>query len=120
MRGALETLLHAVTTEDLGQEEETGQVQAGIVNSELLAQEPASIALLLSLLVCSKLPQMDHIQCQQSSRQLFVDSVKSELKKIWHDKFRYVFVQDEPDFYVRYHTLQLLTALLTNCPTRCA
>lgn len=74
VRGALEILLFAVTTEDSG-EEETGQVQAGNVNSELLAREPASIALLLSLL-------------------------------------------DESDFYVRYHTLQLLTALLTNCPSR--
>ncbi|KAG0630720.1 hypothetical protein M758_1G199600 [Ceratodon purpureus] len=74
VRGALETILHALTTEDPGQEE-SGQVQAGKVNSELLAREPASIALLLGLL-------------------------------------------DEPDFYVRYHTLQLLTALLTNCPTR--
>jgi hypothetical protein len=53
VRGALETLLHALTTEDPGQEE-SGQVQAGKVNSELLAREPASIALLLSLLVCSQ------------------------------------------------------------------
>lgn len=74
MRGALETLLHATTTEDIGQEE-PGQVQPGIVNSELFARESASIALVLSLL-------------------------------------------DEPDFYVRYHTLQILTALLTNCPER--
>jgi hypothetical protein len=28
------------------------------------------------------------------------------------------FGQDETDFYVRYHILQLLTALLTNCPAR--
>ncbi|XP_024370992.1 golgin candidate 6 isoform X2 [Physcomitrium patens] len=74
VRGALETLLHATTTEDIGQEE-PGQVQPGIVNSELFARESASIALVLSLL-------------------------------------------DEPDFYVRYHTLQILTALLTNCPER--
>lgn len=53
VRGSLETLLHALTTEDLGQEE-PGQVQAGTINSELLAREPASIALLLSLLVCTK------------------------------------------------------------------
>ena len=52
VRGALETLLHALTTDDLGLEE-PGQVQAGSVNSELLAREPASIALLLSLLVCT-------------------------------------------------------------------
>jgi len=29
-------------------------------------------------------------------------------------------VQEEEDFYVRYHTLQLLTILLSNCPQRCA
>lgn len=50
VRGALETLLHALTTED-PMREERGQVQAGMVNSELLAREPDSIALILSLLV---------------------------------------------------------------------
>lgn len=52
VRGALETLLHALTTED-PMREERGQVQAGMVNSELLAREPDSIALILSLLVWS-------------------------------------------------------------------
>lgn len=74
VRGALETLLHALTTEER-MYKEADQVQPGLVNSELLAREPDSIALVLSLL-------------------------------------------DETDFYVRYHTLQLLTALLTNCPAR--
>lgn len=52
VRGALETLLHALTTED-SMHEDSGQIQAGLVNSELLAREPDSIALVLSLLVCS-------------------------------------------------------------------
>jgi hypothetical protein len=58
VRGALETLLHALTTED-PMREERGQVQAGMVNSELLAREPDSIALILSLLVRS----INHPMC---------------------------------------------------------
>jgi len=50
VRGALETLLHALTTEER-MYKEADQVQPGLVNSELLAREPDSIALVLSLLV---------------------------------------------------------------------
>jgi hypothetical protein len=50
VRGALETLLHALTTEEQ-MYKEADQVQPGLVNSELLAREPDSIVLVLSLLV---------------------------------------------------------------------
>ncbi|XP_043709225.1 golgin candidate 6-like isoform X2 [Telopea speciosissima] len=74
VRGALETLVSALTPIDRtwGPKNE---VQAALMNSDLLSREAEGISLLLSLL-------------------------------------------SEEDFYVRYYTLQLLTALLTNSPNR--
>ncbi|KAK0590442.1 hypothetical protein LWI29_027170 [Acer saccharum] len=74
VRGALETLVSALTSLDhvKGQKNE---VQPALMNTDLLSREAESISLLLSLL-------------------------------------------SEDDFYVRYYTLQILTALLTNSPNR--
>ncbi|KAJ4961965.1 hypothetical protein NE237_021875 [Protea cynaroides] len=74
VRGALETLVSALTpiNHTRGPKNE---VQAALMNSDLLSREAEDISLLLSLL-------------------------------------------SEEDFYVRYYTLQLLTALLTNSPNR--
>lgn len=74
VRGALETLVNALTPVDSipGVHNE---VQPASLNSELLSREAESIPLLLSLLT-------------------------------------------EDDFYIRYYTLQLLTALITNCRAR--
>ncbi|CAM6096716.1 unnamed protein product [Calypogeia fissa] len=74
LRGGLETLLAAVSSDGPPQEGQ-GQMMPHIVNSELFAREPDGVALILSLL-------------------------------------------DEVDFYVRYYTLQVLTALLTHSPGR--
>ncbi|XP_015879121.3 golgin candidate 6 [Ziziphus jujuba] len=74
VRGALETLLAALTPIDHAKGQKN-EVQPALMNTDLLSREADSIALLLSLL-------------------------------------------SEEDFYVRYYTLQLLTALLTNSPNR--
>ncbi|CAI5525138.1 unnamed protein product, partial [Closterium sp. Naga37s-1] len=82
IRGALEVLVAGLAAGAGGggaeqREREWGQQQQrvapGVINSELFAREPHSIALLLALL-------------------------------------------EEEDFYIRYHTVQLLTILLSNCP----
>ncbi|CAI7920893.1 unnamed protein product, partial [Closterium sp. NIES-53] len=84
IRGALEVLVAGLAAGAGGggaeqREREWGQQQQrvapGVINSELFAREPHSIALLLALL-------------------------------------------EEEDFYIRYHTVQLLTILLSNCPHR--
>ncbi|KAK1627736.1 hypothetical protein QYE76_002051 [Lolium multiflorum] len=70
VRGALETLVGALTPIEASQGPKT-EVQPASMNSDLLSRETENISLLLSLLT-------------------------------------------EEDFYVRYYTIQLLTALLTN------
>ncbi|XP_042508019.1 golgin candidate 6 isoform X2 [Macadamia integrifolia] len=74
VRGALETLVSALTPIDRTRGPKN-EVQAALMNSDLLSREAEDISLLLSLL-------------------------------------------SEEDFYVRYYTLQLLTALLANSPNR--
>ncbi|KAF8075657.1 hypothetical protein N665_1073s0005 [Sinapis alba] len=74
VRGALETLLGALTPIDHGRAQKT-EVHASLMNSDLLSREAENITLLLSLL-------------------------------------------EEEDFYVRYYTLQILTALLMNSQNR--
>ncbi|XP_043723707.1 golgin candidate 6-like isoform X2 [Telopea speciosissima] len=74
VRGALETLISALTPIDHTRGPKN-EVQATLMNSDLLSREAEDISLLLSLLA-------------------------------------------EEDFYVRYYTLQLLTALLTYSPNR--
>lgn len=74
VRGALETLVNALTPIDAAPGT-YNEVQPASMNSELLSREGESISLLLSLLT-------------------------------------------EDDFYIKYYTLQLLTALITNCRTR--
>lgn len=74
VRGALETLVNALGSEG-NPHGNRGQVQPGVLNSELLAREEGSASLLLNLL-------------------------------------------DEEDFYVRYHTLCLLTMLSRNSSVR--
>ncbi|XP_010425530.1 PREDICTED: golgin candidate 6 [Camelina sativa] len=73
-RGALETLLGALTPIDHARAPKT-EVHAALMNSDLLSREAENITLLLSLL-------------------------------------------EEEDFYVRYYTLQILTALLMNSQNR--
>ncbi|KAF6152365.1 hypothetical protein GIB67_006019 [Kingdonia uniflora] len=75
VRGALETLVSALTPIDYAREGPNNVVQPTLMNSDLLSREAESISLLLSLLA-------------------------------------------EEDFYVRYYTLQVLTALLTHSPNR--
>lgn len=55
LRGGLETLLAAVTSDGPSQEEH-GQMMQHIVNSELFAREPDGVGLILSLLVCTDSP----------------------------------------------------------------
>ncbi|RVW63166.1 Golgin candidate 6 [Vitis vinifera] len=74
VRGALETLVSALTPIDHGKGPKN-EVQPALMNTDLLSREAENISLLLSLLT-------------------------------------------EEDFYIRYYTLQLLTALLTNLPNR--
>ncbi|XP_042002923.1 golgin candidate 6-like [Salvia splendens] len=74
VRGALETLVSALSPIEFGKKSKNG-VQPALMNSDLLSREVENISLLLSLL-------------------------------------------SEEDFYIRYYTLQLLTALLTNSPNR--
>ncbi|KAK4846661.1 hypothetical protein QYF36_020498 [Acer negundo] len=74
VRGALETLVSALTSLDHVKGPKN-VVQPALMNTDLLSREAESISLLLSLL-------------------------------------------SEDDFYVRYYTLQILTALLTNSPNR--
>ncbi|KAG7558989.1 Uso1/p115-like vesicle tethering protein C-terminal [Arabidopsis thaliana x Arabidopsis arenosa] len=74
VRGALETLLGALTPIDHARVQKT-EVYAALMNSDLLSREAENITLLLSLL-------------------------------------------EEEDFYVRYYTLQILTALLMNSQNR--
>ncbi|KAL0792661.1 hypothetical protein Bca101_064038 [Brassica carinata] len=74
VRGALETLLGALTPMDHSRSKKT-EVHAAPMNSDLLSREAENITLLLSLL-------------------------------------------EEEDFYVRYYTLQILTALLMNSQNR--
>ncbi|KAL0685564.1 hypothetical protein Bca4012_052412 [Brassica carinata] len=74
VRGALETLLGALTPIDHARAQKT-EVHAAFMNSDLLSREAENITLLLSLL-------------------------------------------EEEDFYVRYFTLQILTALLMNSQNR--
>ncbi|KAH0923810.1 hypothetical protein HID58_023828 [Brassica napus] len=74
VRGALETLLGALTPIDHARAQKT-EVHAALMNSDLLSREAEHITLLLSLL-------------------------------------------EEEDFYVRYYTLQILTALLMNSQNR--
>ncbi|CAA0383898.1 unnamed protein product [Arabidopsis thaliana] len=74
VRDALETLLGALTPIDHARAQKT-EVQAALMNSDLLSREAENITLLLSLL-------------------------------------------EEEDFYVRYYTLQILTALLMNSQNR--
>uniref|UniRef100_A0A1J3J480 Golgin candidate 6 n=1 Tax=Noccaea caerulescens TaxID=107243 RepID=A0A1J3J480_NOCCA len=74
VRGALETLLGALTPIDHARAQKT-EVQAALMNSDLLSREAENITLLLSLL-------------------------------------------EEEDSYVRYYTLQTLTALLMNSQNR--
>ncbi|XP_010554063.1 PREDICTED: golgin candidate 6-like isoform X2 [Tarenaya hassleriana] len=74
VRGALETLVSALTPIDHVKAQKT-EVHPALMNSDLLSREAENITLLLSLL-------------------------------------------EEEDFYVRYHTLQILTALLMNSPNR--
>ncbi|KAJ4888242.1 Golgin candidate 6 [Raphanus sativus] len=74
VRGALETLLGALTPIDHARAQKT-EVHAALLNSDLLSREAENITLLLSLL-------------------------------------------EEEDFYVRYYTLQILTALLMNSQNR--
>ncbi|XP_034703877.1 golgin candidate 6 [Vitis riparia] len=74
VRGALETLVSALTPIDHGKGPKN-EVQPALMNTDLLSREAENISLLLSLLT-------------------------------------------EEDFYIRYYTLQLLTALLTNSPNR--
>ncbi|KAJ0230098.1 Golgin candidate 6 [Hirschfeldia incana] len=74
VRGALETLLGALTPIDHARSQKT-EVHAALMNSDLLSREADNITLLLSLL-------------------------------------------EEEDFYVRYYTLQILTALLMNSQNR--
>nr|XP_018483919.1 PREDICTED: golgin candidate 6 [Raphanus sativus] len=74
VRGALETLLGALTPIDHGRAQKT-EAHAALMNSDLLSREAENITLLLSLL-------------------------------------------EEEDFYVRYYTLQILTALLMNSQNR--
>lgn len=75
VRGALETLVSALTPTDAAARGGKNEVQPALLNSDLLSREGESISLLLTLL-------------------------------------------EEEDFYVRYYTLQLLTALLTHSPNR--
>ncbi|GFZ06706.1 golgin Putative 6 [Actinidia rufa] len=74
VRGALETIVSALTPIDHGKGQKD-EIQPALMNTDLLSRESESITLLLSLL-------------------------------------------SEEDFYIRYYTLQLLTALLTNSPNR--
>ncbi|XP_024029478.1 golgin candidate 6 [Morus notabilis] len=74
VRGALETLVSALTPIDQGKSQKN-EVEPALMNTDLLSREADNISLLLSLLA-------------------------------------------EDDFYVRYYTLQILTALLTNSPNR--
>ncbi|CAN8266192.1 unnamed protein product [Cochlearia groenlandica] len=74
VRGALETLLGALTPIDHARAQKS-EVHAALMNSDLLSREAENITLLLSLL-------------------------------------------EEEDFYVRYYTLQILTALLMNSQNR--
>ncbi|KAH6824986.1 golgin putative 6 [Perilla frutescens var. hirtella] len=74
VRGALETLVSALTPIEYGKTSKN-EVQPALMNSDLLSREVENISLLLSLL-------------------------------------------SEEDFYIRYYTLQLLTALLTNSPNQ--
>ncbi|XP_042471213.1 golgin candidate 6 isoform X2 [Zingiber officinale] len=74
IRGALETILSALTPIETAQGQKN-VVQPALVNSDLLSRESENISLLLSLLT-------------------------------------------EDDFYVRYYTLQIITALLTHSPNR--
>ncbi|XP_048618058.1 golgin candidate 6 isoform X1 [Brassica napus] len=74
VRGALETLLGALTPIDHARAQKT-EAHAALMNSDLLSREAENITLLLSLL-------------------------------------------EEEDFYVRYYTLQILTALLMNSQNR--
>ncbi|PKI79148.1 hypothetical protein CRG98_000440 [Punica granatum] len=74
VRGALETLVSALTPIDHAKGP-ANEIQAALMNADLLSREAESISLLLGLL-------------------------------------------SEDDFYVRYYTLQLLTALLTNSQNR--
>jgi hypothetical protein len=56
LRGGLETLLAAVTSDGSSLEEQ-GQFMPHVVNSELFAREPYDVGLILSLLVCSRGPR---------------------------------------------------------------
>lgn len=75
------------------------------MNSDLLSREVDNISLLLSLLVSMLLLLFFLVSVVQSVISLQL----ADLIILW---------QSEEDFYVRYYTLQLLTALLTNSPQR--
>jgi len=106
VRGALETFVSALTPIETSQGPKT-EVQPASLNSDLLSRETENISLLLSLLVSAHLMLSKHatgITCFMcpGSWLLLLFGLKPE-----------------EDFYVRYYTIQLLTALLTNSLKRC-
>lgn len=109
VRGALETIVSALTPIDHARGQKN-EVQPALMNTDLLSRESESISLLLSLLV--RVPQLK-LEC---SWQL-VYGICFILRIAWQF-VEFIPCQLEEDFYVRYYTLQLLTALLTNSPNR--
>lgn len=98
VRGALETLVSALSPVEYGKKSKN-EVQPALMNSDLLSREVENISLILSLLVSSLL--WNHCVWIVRVYNLLICAL-----------------QTEEDFYVRYYTLQLLTALLTNSPNR--
>lgn len=107
VRGALETLLGALTPIDHARAQKA-EVHAAPMNSDLLSREAENITLLLSLLV--------RVYSIFLGKQIYSGFVLFYACIIW-----FVFLgvwQEEEDFYVRYYTLQILTALLMNSQNR--
>lgn len=113
VRGALETLVSAMTPIDTSLVTKN-EVQPASMNSDLLSREADNISLILSLLVSirSLLFLSDRILRFPSHPIETKENEDFKLCKCFH------FVQSEDDFYIRYYTLQLLTALLTHSPNR--
>lgn len=97
IRGAIETLVSAVSPTQHPKLSKN-EVQPALMNSDLLSRDVENISLLLSLLV--RVPFHIELGCYCQ----------------WFANL--MLLQSEDDFYIRYYTLQLLTALLTNSSTR--
>ncbi|KAJ0605255.1 putative vesicle tethering protein Uso1/P115-like, head [Helianthus annuus] len=100
VRGAVDTLLSALTPISLAKLYKN-EVQPAMMNADLLSRDEQNISLLLNLLVSL----------------LYLDPIILYYEKNV-SSFASIFWQSEDDFYVRYYTLQLLTALLTNSHVR--